>query len=152
VLAHMPPQFLLCSLSSYELVHTDGVGLLPEISSVLPCVEHLHHGKHGTHSWTWALCLLILVLHQSIVVSLYPSCNWWIHLRKGPSGTGCELITMLLTDLAQNLKSHLLGTFPRALPLGLSPPFLHCGACARAGIVICTSYHSCPSTYSCVQK
>jgi len=69
----MPLQPLLCGLSSPELVHANGVGLLPELPSILPCIEHLHHSKHGTHGWTQTLCPLIMISYQSIAANLYPS-------------------------------------------------------------------------------
>ena len=75
VLAHMPPQLLLCGLSSHELVHANGVGLLPELLSILSCIEHLHHSKYGTHGWTRTMCPLIMISYQIIVASLYPSCH-----------------------------------------------------------------------------
>jgi hypothetical protein len=82
------------------LVHADSVRLLPEISSILPCIEHLHDSKHSAHSGTRALCLLIPIPHHSIAVVLYTGCLCRIHLRKGSHCTGSELVAMLLTNLA----------------------------------------------------
>jgi hypothetical protein len=111
VLAHMPSHPLLCIHSFHELVHTDSVRLLPETSSVLPCIEHLHDSKHGGHSEARALCPLVMVSHHRKVVVLYPSYLCRVHLRKGSHYTGGELVSMLLTNLAQNLKGCHLCTF-----------------------------------------
>jgi hypothetical protein len=121
---HMPSQPLLCIPSFHELVHVDSVRLLPETSSVLPCIEHLHDSKHSTHSGTRALCPLIPIPHHSIVVVLYPGCLCRIHLRKGSCYTGGELVAMLLTNLAHNLKGYHLCTFQMDSSLGLSCPAL----------------------------
>ena len=41
VLAHMLLELMLCGFSPHELIHASGIGFLPEIPSVLACVEHL---------------------------------------------------------------------------------------------------------------
>ena len=120
----MLPELTLCSLSPREPIHASGVGLLPEVPSVLMGIKHLHHDEHSTHNGTRSLCPLISVSDQRVVVTLCPNYCRWIHPRKSTSGTADKLITMLLTNLAQHLKSNHLGTFPRSFSLGFRFPLL----------------------------
>ena len=115
----MLSELTLCSLSPHDPIHASGVGLLPEVPSVLMSIKHLHHGEHSTHSGTRTLCPLIPVLDQHIAVALCPNYCRRIHLRKSISCTTDQLIPMLLTNLAQHLKNNYLGTFPSSFSLGI---------------------------------
>ena len=117
-------ELTLCSFSSHEPIHTSGIGLLSEILGVLTSVEHLHYCKHGAHSGTRTVYLLILISDQCIAVVLCPYCCGWIHPRKSTSGTAGKLIPMLLTNLTQHLKSHYLGSLLRSSSFRFCPPFL----------------------------
>ena len=116
-------ELTLCGFSSHELIHASGIGLL-EISGVLTSVEHLHYCKHGAHSGTRTVCLLILISDQRIAVALCPYYCGWIHPRKSTSDTTGKLIPVLLTNLTQHLKGHYLGSLPRSSSFGFHLPFL----------------------------
>ena len=68
----MLPQLPLGSFGSDEPVHASGIGLLPEVPSVLTSVEYLHYYKHGAHGGTRIICPLIPILDQRIAVALCP--------------------------------------------------------------------------------
>ena len=95
-----------------------------EVPGILTSIEHLHHGKHCSHSGTRTICPLILVLDQRIAIALCPYYCGWIHPRKSTSGTTSKLIPMLLINMTQHLKSHYLGSFPRSASFRFCPPFL----------------------------
>jgi hypothetical protein len=121
---HPSPQPLLYIPGFHELVYIDSIGLLLETPSLLPGIKHPHDREHSAHGRTWALCPLVTVPHHRHAVMMYPNCLNRIHLRKRSRSTIGELITMLLIDLAQYLKSYHLNTFPRGPSLRLSAPAL----------------------------
>ena len=112
------------SFSSHELIHASGIELLPEVPGVLMSVEHLHYGRHGTHSGTRTVCPLILISDQRIAIALCPYYCGWIHPRKSTSGTAGKLIPMLLTNLTQYLECYYLGSLPRSSSFRFCLPFL----------------------------
>ena len=124
VLAHMLPQFMLCSFGSHELVPASGIGLLPEVLGILTSIEHLHHCKHCTHSGTRTIYPLILVSDQCIAVALCPNYCGRIHPRKSTSDTAGKLIPMLLTNLTQYLEVYYLGSLPRSSSFRFCLPLL----------------------------
>ena len=115
---------MLCSFGSLELIHASGIGLLPEVPSVLTSIKQLHHYKHCTHSGTRTVCPLIPISDQHIIIALCPYYYGWIHPRKNTSGTAGKLIPMLLTNLTQHLQSHYMGSLPRSSSFGFCHPFL----------------------------
>ena len=115
---------MLCSFGSHELIHASGIGLLPEVPSVLMSIEHLYHCKHCAHSRIRTICPLIMVSDQRIVVALCPYYCGWIHPRKSTSGTASKLIPMLLTNLTQYLEGYYLGSLPRSSSFIFHLPFL----------------------------
>ena len=145
------PHLTLCSFGSHEPIQASGIGLLLEVPGILTSIKHLHHCEHSTHSGTRAVCPLIPVLDQRIVVALCPYYCGWIHPRKSTSGTTGKLIPVLLTYLTRHLKSHYLGSFPRSSSFRFCLHSCQKGVWLQAGMVSYTSYHGCPSRYTSFQ-